>query len=258
MELTTVGFFPYNNHQIYYESRGKGKPLILLHGNTASSRMFDPIIPMLAEKYRVITMDFLGCGRSDHLACWPSDLWYGWAGQVRALCGHLGFAEVYLAGTSGGALAAINAALEFPQLVRAAAADSFAGISADPAVTKDIQAGRAQAKHIEGFRSYLRSIHGEDWEQVFEADTDAVIRHAREIGAYFHRPLSELQVPLLLTGSEEDEMFPPGHYQRLFHEICQETRRAEKHLFPHGGHPAMMSNKEEFAALLDRFVESND
>ena len=82
------------------------------------------------------------------------------------------------------------------------------------------------------------------------------MRHAKEIGAYFHRPLSALQVPLLLTGSEEDEMFPQGHYQRLFQKICQETGRAEKHIFPHGGHPAMMTNMEEFAALLGRFTES--
>ena len=250
-----MSYFPYGSHQIYYESHGSGRPLILLHGNTASSRMFDPIIPMLAEKYRVITLDFLGCGRSDHLPSWPSDLWYDWANQVRALCEHLGLSEVYLAGTSGGALAAINAALEYPQLVRAAAADSFAGIHADPAVTKDIQVGRAQAKHIEGFRAYLRFLHGEDWEQVFDADTDTIVRHAREIGAYFHHPLSELQVPLLLTGSEEDEMFPPGHYQRLFQAICQETSRAEKHIFPHGGHPAVMSSKEAYAALLDRLIE---
>ena len=253
-----MSFFPYDSHQIYYESHGTGRPLTLLHGNTASCRMFDPIIPLLAEKYHVITMDFLGCGRSDRLAAWPSDLWYEWADQVHALCGHLRLSEVYLAGTSGGALAAINAALEYPQLARAAAADSFSGISADPAITKDIQVGRSQAKHIEGFRAYLRSIHGEDWEQVFDADTDAIVRHTREIGAYFHHPLSELQVPLLLTGSEEDEMFQRGHYQRLFREICQETCRAEAHIFPHGGHPAMMSNMEEYIALLDRLIESND
>ena len=148
-----MSFFPYGSHQIYFESHGSGKPLVLLHGNTASCRMFDPIIPMLAEKYHVITMNFLGCGRSDHLAYWPSDLWYEWARQVRALCEHLGLSKVYLVGTSGGALAAINAALEYPQLVRAAAADSFAGISADPTVTQDIQAGRVQAKQIEGFRA---------------------------------------------------------------------------------------------------------
>ena len=249
-----MSYFSYGSHQIYYESHGEGKPLILLHGNTASCRMFDPIIPLLAGKYHVVTMDFLGCGRSDHLVSWPSDLWYEWSRQVCALCGHLGFSEVYFAGTSGGALAAINAALEYPQLVRAVAADSFAGIRADSAVTNQIQAGRSQAKGIEGFRSYLRSLHGEDWEQVFDADTDAVMRHAKEIEAYFHQPLSDLRPPLLLTGSEEDEMFPSGHYQQLFSEICRESRRAEAYIFPHGGHPAMMSNMEEYVSLLNRFV----
>ena len=250
-----MSYFPYGSYQVYYESHGTGRPLTLLHGNTASCRMFDPIIPLLAEKYHVITMDFLGCGRSDRIATWPSDLWYEWANQVRALCEHRGLGEVYLVGASGGALAAINAALEYPQLVRAVAADSFAGISADPAITNDIQAGRAQAKHIEGFRAYLQSLHGKDWEQVFDADTDAIVRHAREIGAYFHKSLSELKIPLLLTGSEEDEMFPPEHYQRLFSKIFQETSRAEVHIFSHGGHPAMMSNMEEFAALLHRLIE---
>ena len=249
-----MSYFAYSGHRIYYESYGAGKPLILLHGNTASCRMFDPILPLLTGKYQVIMMDFLGCGQSDHLASWPCDLWYEWAKQVRALCEHLGLGEVYLAGASGGALAAINAALEFPQFVRAVVADSFAGISADPVVTKDIQAERARAKKIEGFCAYLRSIHGEDWEQVFDADTDAVVRHAREIKAYFHQPLSELRVPLLLTGSEEDEMFPPGHYQRLFREICQESSMAYALIFPHGGHPAMINNGKEFAALLSQYT----
>ena len=90
--------------------------------------------------------------------------------------------------------------------------------------------------------------------RVFDADTDAVMRHAKEIGAYFHQPLSNLRPPLLLTGSEEDEMFPSGHYQQLFSEICRETRRAEAYIFPHGGHPAMMSNREEYVSLLNRFV----
>ena len=49
-----MSYFSYGSHQIYYESHGEGKPLILLHGNTASCRMFDPIIPLLAGKYHVV------------------------------------------------------------------------------------------------------------------------------------------------------------------------------------------------------------
>ena len=32
-------------------------PLILLHGNTSCGKMFDQIVPKLAEKYRVIVID---------------------------------------------------------------------------------------------------------------------------------------------------------------------------------------------------------
>lgn len=51
-------------------------------------------------------------------------------------------------------------------------------------------------------------LHGKDWKNVLEADTEAVVEHARKIGDFFHHPLSDLQTRLLLTGSSEDEMFP--------------------------------------------------
>ncbi|MBR4040294.1 MAG: alpha/beta hydrolase [Clostridia bacterium] len=247
--------FDYENHRIYYECHGAGEPLILLHGNTASGRMFDPLIPILSAGRLVVTMDFLGCGRSDHLSCWPCDLWAEWSKQVYALCRHNGFARVSIAGASGGALAAINAAMAYPQLVHAVIADSFAGIEADPQITAGIRAGRAAAKRLDGFCAYQQSVHGDDWEAVLDADTDAVLRHAESIGAYFQRPLSSLKVRLLLTGSDEDEMLPAGHCRRLFGEIARQTPLAQAHVFAHGGHPAMLSNMEAFAALLDRFLD---
>lgn len=49
--------FKYCGKQIYYEEAGSGAPLILLHGNTSCGKMFDQIVPKLAEKYRVIVID---------------------------------------------------------------------------------------------------------------------------------------------------------------------------------------------------------
>jgi hypothetical protein len=65
--------------------------------------------------------------------------------------------------------------------------------------------------------------------------------------------LTDIQARLLLTGSEEDEMFPRGHYRRLFRMICRETPLAESHIFPHGCHPAMLSNTAAFLELFDQF-----
>lgn len=51
-------YFNYKGQNIYYNQVGNGKPILLLHGNTASSKMFEPIIPILSKKYKVIYMDF--------------------------------------------------------------------------------------------------------------------------------------------------------------------------------------------------------
>ncbi|MBR6114658.1 MAG: alpha/beta hydrolase [Oscillospiraceae bacterium] len=250
--------FLFEGRSVFYEECGEGAPLLLLHGNTASGKMFDPIVPPLSARYRVMRMDFLGCGRSDRLRTWPADLWYDWARQVAAFCAYKGLDKIFVIGCSGGALAAVNAALEYPELIGAAVADSFEGTRADPALTEHIRAGRAQAKRSESFREYLRSIHGEDWEAVFDADTDAVLRHASETGAFFHKPLESLRVRLLLTGSREDEMFPAGHYERLFAEITGKTGLARARIFEHGRHPAMMSNREAFVSLCGRFFAGGE
>ena len=248
-----MNYFRYEDKQIYYEESGEGTPLVLLHGNTACGKMFDPVVPALSEKYRVIVPDFLGNGRSDRLDKWPSDLWFEWAKQVKALCDHLGLKKVKLIGSSGGALAAINVALEYPELVESFIADSFMGLKADPVITEEMCKGRAQAKNFGDFVEYVKTFHGDDWEQVFDADTDAVSRHAEQIGDFFHKPIDELNVPMLLTGSLEDDMFPKGHCKVLFDESRVKTDMAEVHVFEHGGHPAMLSNMDEFIGLSGQF-----
>ena len=244
-----MSYFNYEGNKIFYQEIGEGKPLILLHGNTASSKMFTPIIPLFSDNYHVITMDFLGCGQSDRLSEWPADLWYEWSKQVVALCDYKGFEKIGLIGCSGGALVAINVALEYPERIKAVVADSFEGIKASSSITEQIRIGRNYAKQNEEFCSMLKVMQGDDWEKVVDADTEAVVNHAKTVGDFFHRPFSELQCKILLTGSAEDEMFPKGHYEKLFHNICLQTSYAESHIFEHGGHPAMMNNMEEFVSM---------
>ena len=254
-----MSYFSYKNKKIYYEEAGEGKPLLLLHGNTACGKMFTPILPLFMAGCHVIVPDFLGCGQSDRCEKWPSDLWYEWSRQISALCEYKGFEKVNIIGSSGGAIAAINMALDNPEMVNAVVADSFEGLNASPEVTEQIRMGRKFAKQNEKFCAMLKMMHGEDWESVVDADTEAVVAHAKTIGLFFHKPIEDLKVKLLLTGSAEDEMFPKGHYEKLFADICCRTCMAKSHIFEHGGHPAMMSNMEEFVALCDEFfAETNN
>ncbi|HEY7112445.1 MAG TPA: alpha/beta hydrolase [Thermoanaerobaculia bacterium] len=52
------------NVKLHYLTAGKGPALILLHGYAESSRMWRPIIPVLAERFTVIAPDLPGIGES--------------------------------------------------------------------------------------------------------------------------------------------------------------------------------------------------
>ena len=104
--------FSYRGKSVFYEECGQGTPLVFLHGNTASSKLFLPILALYSGRYRCICPDFLGNGQSDRVEAFPTDLWQDEGRQVIALIRHLNCGKACLAGTSGGAWAALNAALE--------------------------------------------------------------------------------------------------------------------------------------------------
>jgi pimeloyl-ACP methyl ester carboxylesterase len=108
----SMAFFRYKNQNVYYQETGNGSPLLLLHGNTASSKMFDNVIDCYKNGFRLILVDFLGHGKSDRLEKFPTDLWYDEAMQVIELIEQNNYDKANLLGTSGGALVALNVALE--------------------------------------------------------------------------------------------------------------------------------------------------
>lgn len=252
-----MSYFTYKDKQVYYAEAGEGAPLLLLHGNTASSRMLEPIAARYAADFRVILIDFLGHGRSDRLAEFPTDLWYDEAQQVIALLREKQYTGVNIIGSSGGAMVAINAALEAPELVRKVVADSFEGMQAVPEFTANLARDRAAAKQNVDARAFFRYLHGDDWEAIVDNDTRAVLAHAKEIGIFFHKPIASLQPGILLTGSKTDEFvsfIAPDYYEVLFSGMLREIGHGSMHMFESGGHPAMLSNAEEFHRISTDFL----
>lgn len=52
---------------IYYRVEGRGEPLLLLHGMLVSGRMYDPLIDLLRNDFRMIIPDLRGHGLSGDL-----------------------------------------------------------------------------------------------------------------------------------------------------------------------------------------------
>jgi len=50
---------------VHYVDEGQGETILCLHGEPSWSFLYRKMIPPLAEKHRVMAMDFIGFGRSD-------------------------------------------------------------------------------------------------------------------------------------------------------------------------------------------------
>jgi pimeloyl-ACP methyl ester carboxylesterase len=54
-----------NGTRIAYQRQGKGEPMLLVHGTTTYSFIWDTLVPGLSLSFDVIAIDLLGGGRSD-------------------------------------------------------------------------------------------------------------------------------------------------------------------------------------------------
>lgn len=89
--------------QVYYEEKGRGEPLLLLHGHSLDRRMWDGQWRVLARRFRVVRMDFRGYGRSSQQR---EDLPMTHVDDVLALMDSLGIDKAHVAGLSMGAFVA--------------------------------------------------------------------------------------------------------------------------------------------------------
>lgn len=247
-------YFKYQSKNIFYTETGHGSPLVFLHGNTASSKMFEPLLPLYQEHFKVVLIDFIGNGQSDRIDKFPVELWFDEALQTMALIEHLNYGKVNLVGTSGGAWVAINVALERPDLVNKAVADSFDGRTLHDGFFVNLQNERADAKNDIQARQFYEWCQGKDWEKVVDLDTEALLQFSRENAPVFHKLLRTLKTPVLFMGSQADTMVRANLLEE-YEKIKNTVVRGEIHMFKYGFHPAIVSNAEMAAQVIRNFFD---
>ncbi|MEU4446055.1 alpha/beta hydrolase [Actinosynnema sp. NPDC050801] len=105
-----------NGVRTWYEVRGEGEPLVLLHGGFSDSRDFEPSLARLADRFRVFLVDRRGHGRTpDVPGPVPLDVL---AGDVIAFLEQVVGGPAHLAGYSAGGVVALGVAQRRPDLVR--------------------------------------------------------------------------------------------------------------------------------------------
>ncbi|HVJ04568.1 MAG TPA: alpha/beta hydrolase [Candidatus Saccharimonadales bacterium] len=110
--------------KLHYLTAGEGPVVILLHGYTQTSRMWRPIIPVLAKKFRVIAPDLPGIGDS---AIPASGLDMKTASiRIHSLAKSLGVEKARVVGHDIGLMVAYAYAAQFPtETEKLAVLDAF-------------------------------------------------------------------------------------------------------------------------------------
>src|SRR5712691_421379 len=215
MSTTTGQYADVNGINLYYETHGTGRPLILLHGGLGSGEMFGPVLPKLAERHQVTAVDLQGHGRTADIDR-PIDARL-MAGDIAALIDHLGLEKPDLVGYSLGGGVAFFTAVDHPQKVGKLVMAS-ANIRRD-AIPAEMLAQQAQVnsaavefmKDTPMYQVYQRvAPRPEDFGRLLDKIGESMSKDFD-----FSEEMRSLQVPTMLVCADAD-MAPPSHYVEAF------------------------------------------
>jgi pimeloyl-ACP methyl ester carboxylesterase len=203
-----------NGATLYYEEHGDGAPLILIHGGLASSSQWRPVVPELAESFRVITPDSRGHGRSTNPA---GDLSYARiADDIAELIAALGLERPVVGGWSDGGQVTLELGARHPGaagalIVGAAYPDFDAGglREAHRSLLGADETGVPDPAHLDaqlgGSADEIKALHpgGDDqWRRL--------VRETAPMWIDYMGPeqLQAIEAPVLVLAGDRDELIP--------------------------------------------------
>jgi 3-oxoadipate enol-lactonase len=114
--LVKKGFAEVNSTRLYYEIVGKGRPLVLAHGFTANTAMWDDQFEEFAKRFNAVRYDIRGFGKSALPAIGKE---YSHTEDMKALLNQLGIDHAHLIGCSMGGRIALDFTIQYPEATKA-------------------------------------------------------------------------------------------------------------------------------------------
>ena len=111
---TRMGYVPLNGTDLYFETKGAGKALLLIHAGVADRRMWDHQFEEFSKSHFVIRCDLRGFGQTGNR---PAE--FAHYEDIADLLRYLQVESVYIIGASFGGSVAIDFALAHPEMVTA-------------------------------------------------------------------------------------------------------------------------------------------
>ena len=204
-----------NGINLYFETHGEGRPLIMLHGGLGSGEMFGPVLPLLVERHQVVAVDLQGHGRTADIDR-AIDVRL-MADDIAALIDYLGLDRPDLVGYSLGGGVALHTAAKYPARAGRLVA-ACANIRPD-AIYPEVRAQQGQVsaaaagfmKDTPMYQLYQRvAPRPEDFPRLLDKIGELM---AKDFD--FTEEVRSLQMPTLIVAADAD-MAPPSHYVEVF------------------------------------------
>jgi len=143
------GFTEVNGVELYYKSIGAGEPIVVVHGGPGLDEgYFHPGIDPLSKKYRVITYDQRGSGRSKGTLDTARLSLDQYVEDIEGLRKSLGLKKIHLMGHSFGGLLSLLYATKYPENLQSLILVDAGGAkdsTAMPTTAKTVEARTTQA-----------------------------------------------------------------------------------------------------------------
>jgi pimeloyl-ACP methyl ester carboxylesterase len=250
---------------IYFESKGKGPPVILVHGGQMDRRMWDFQFDLLAKEYQVIRYDIRGFGKSD-IPARP----YSHADDQKSLMKHFGLQKACIVGLSLGAAIATDFAIVYPDSVQALVlvCPGLGGFRFEDKAN-DLRAVTDAAREENYDKVVELWLHNPFMSVAMEhPDLRPKLRVLSRDNAHcwlnnplllrrLTRPaaerLGEIRAPTLIIGGGRDV----SDIHKIVAKLSAEIPGAQQQILKDCGHIAPMENPEAFNKLLLDFLKNH-
>jgi pimeloyl-ACP methyl ester carboxylesterase len=261
--------------RLYYYAagtRGKGDPVIFLHGFPASSHLWRDVVPLMPAGHRAVVLDLLGYGRSDR----PGTQDMSIAGHAARLIGFLDAMKITscaLVGHDLGGGIAQYLAVEHPERISRLALIASVGFDEwPPAALKTAKAGLPFAKRLPAkpmlsmLRRALKGAYEEEEHGAHSADMylrpfetpggrEALIAHVGALDSTETEALvpglKKLKIPTTIIWGADDPFLPISIGLRLEQTIPKSTL----HVLPDVMHYPPETAPESVAELLTPWLK---
>jgi len=271
-EASTSKRIKTKNWDIHYHEAGEGYPLVLVHGGgpgASSWSNYNPNIPTLARKYRVLAIDLPGWGKSQAVHYEQRDN----SGALAEFLEALGIERAAFVGNSMGGSSCIRLAYERPELVsHLITMGSSAGVPGvfDPAgLSEGVKALEAayfnpsietMRKFVEGMAFDTRHVTDELLAERVKA-TLARPDHIEGWKSGHGKPMVRLD-PQRVAAIAAPTLLMHGRDDRTVHFnsallLARTIANARAYIVNRCGHWVQLEHTEEFNRVIDSFIEGN-